>query len=139
MIYNLIVVYSKDLRHVLFCKRKKDPYQGLYNFVGGKKEENETDLEGAYRELFEETHIGKDNIDLVHLMNFDYCLDSTVVQVFVGALKEDQEVYGDENALCWLDHDHDFFDPCVFAGEGNIGHIFEHIRISKERIFGTSV
>ena len=54
---NLIVVFNKDLNKVLFCIRAKEPYKGLYNFVGGKVEENETNDEAAYRELFEETGI----------------------------------------------------------------------------------
>ena len=36
---------------------EKEPYKGMYNFVGGKVEEGETNDEAAYRELFEETGI----------------------------------------------------------------------------------
>ena len=36
---NLIVVFSKDLNKVLFCIRAKEPYKGMYNFVGGKVED----------------------------------------------------------------------------------------------------
>ena len=35
---NLIVVFDKSLNKVLFCIRAKEPYKGLYNFVGGKVE-----------------------------------------------------------------------------------------------------
>ena len=35
---NLIVVFSPNLEKVLFCIRAKEPYKGLYNFVGGKVE-----------------------------------------------------------------------------------------------------
>ena len=44
-----------DLKKVLFCIRAKEPYKGLYNFVGGKVEEDETNDEAAYRELYEKT------------------------------------------------------------------------------------
>ena len=47
---NLIVVFNNDLEKVLFCIRAKEPYKGLYNFVGGKVEDNETNEEAAYRE-----------------------------------------------------------------------------------------
>ena len=50
---NLIVVFNKDLNKGLFCIRSKNLYKGKYNFVGGKVEENETNDEAAYRELFE--------------------------------------------------------------------------------------
>ena len=42
---NLIVVFNNDLEKALFCIRAKEPYKGLYNFVGGKVEENETNDE----------------------------------------------------------------------------------------------
>ena len=39
---NLIVVFNNNLEKVLFCIRAKEPYKGLYNFVGGKVEEDES-------------------------------------------------------------------------------------------------
>lgn len=36
--YNCIIVYNQYKDKLLFCKRRKDPYKGLYNFVGGKIE-----------------------------------------------------------------------------------------------------
>ena len=52
---NVIVVFNKNLDKVLFCIRAKEPYKGLYNFVGGKVEKGESNNSAAYRELFEET------------------------------------------------------------------------------------
>ena len=65
---NLIVVFDADLKKVLFCIRAKEPYKGLYNFVGGKVEENETNDEAAYRELYEETGISNKDIELVIIL-----------------------------------------------------------------------
>ena len=39
---NCIVVFSRNKDAVLFCKRKKEPYAGLLNFVGGKVEADES-------------------------------------------------------------------------------------------------
>ena len=47
--YNLIVVFSADGEKMLMCKRKKDPYKGLKNFVGGKIESGESGENAAYR------------------------------------------------------------------------------------------
>ena len=70
--YNLIVVFNDNLEKSLFCIRAKDPYKGLYNFVGGKVEEGETNDNAAYRELFEETGISNKDIELEHFMDLNY-------------------------------------------------------------------
>ena len=67
---NLIVVFNKNLDKGLFCIRAKQPYKGMYNFVGGKAEEGETKEEAAYRELFEETGISKKDINLDYFMEY---------------------------------------------------------------------
>ncbi|MCI9049230.1 MAG: NUDIX domain-containing protein [Coprobacillus sp.] len=132
--YNLIIVYDKEYKHVLMCLREKEPFLGLYNFVGGKIESNETDQEAAYRELFEETHIYKQNIELKHVHDLFYYLEDMCLQVWVGQIKEDIEVYGDENQLAWINLDENFFDSSRFAGYGNIGHLLYSIDINKEKI-----
>lgn len=40
--YNLIVVFSPDREKMLMCRRIKEPYKGLINFVGGKIEPGES-------------------------------------------------------------------------------------------------
>lgn len=117
------------------CKRKKNPYKGLSNFIGGKIEIGETSEVAAYRELFEETSISKNDTNLIHLMDFTYFLSDCYVQVYVGKLNKDISVSGDENELYWSDLNCDFFDMSKYAGEGNIGHIIEQINLSKDMIF----
>ena len=50
---NLIVVFNKNLTKALFCIRAKEPYKGLYNFVGGKVEENEPNYRQIRKEMRE--------------------------------------------------------------------------------------
>ena len=59
---NCIVVFDKNKEKLLFCKRAKNPYKGLLNFVGGKVEPEENSENAAYRELFEETGISRRDI-----------------------------------------------------------------------------
>lgn len=132
--YNLVAVFSEDCEKMLMCKRLKDPYKGLINMVGGKIEENEEHEAAAYRELFEETGITREQIRLTHLMDFTYHLDNCYVEVYVGRLNCEVTVRGDENTLFWSGLDHDFFDMKEYAGEGNIGHIMEHIKLFKEQL-----
>ena len=86
---NLIVVFNNDLEKVLFGIRAKEPYKGLYNFVGGKIEENETNDEAAYRELFEETGISNKDIELEHFMDLNYFKYENNMQVYYGILKHE--------------------------------------------------
>lgn len=133
--YNLIVVFSPDREKMLMCRRIKEPYKGLINFVGGKIEPGESGFDAAYRELYEETGISRRDIELVHLLDFSYPLDPCYVEVYAGQLKRETEPVGDENPLFWSGLDCDFFDMKQYAGEGNIGHIMEHVKLNADRIF----
>lgn len=130
--FNVIATFDNTGEHILMCKRRKNPYKGLYNLVGGKIESGEDGFSSAYRELKEETGISRNDIILTHLMDFTYHLPSIKVEVYVGRLNKKMSVHGDENDLEWMDLNHNFFDISKFAGEGNIGHIMEHILLSKE-------
>ena len=132
---NVIIVYNKEENKILMCKRAKEPYKGKYNLVGGKLEENEDSLEGAYRELEEETGITKDDTILTYLMNFEYKLLDMQLQVFVGKLNKEKTLVEEVNKLYWMDLNENFFDKEKFAGEGNIGHMLCQVNINKKQIF----
>ena len=120
---NCIVVFNKDKDSVLFCKRKKEPYVGLFNFVGGKVEKGEPLEEAVYRELFEETGIGRKQIRLYRLMDITYYHQKFVLEMYVGKLEEDVNLCEEKNPLLWLPLTEDFANPDRFAGEQNIAHI----------------
>ncbi len=128
--YNLIIVYTPDASRLLMCKRKKDPYKGLANLVGGKIEPGENGFDAAYRELYEETGIAREDILLTHLMDFTYYNQGCYVEVYAGKLLRNVPVIGDENDLYWSDLNHNFFDMSLYAGEGNIGHMLEQVKQS---------
>ena len=132
--YNIIAVYNKECNKVLMCKRRKNPYKGLDNMVGGKIEPDEDGLDAAYRELWEETGIGKEDIKLTHFMDFTYYLYDCYMEVYVGCLNKNVTVAGDENELYWSEIDCDFFDQSKYAGEGNLGHIVTLIEQQKEKV-----
>ncbi|SFT20885.1 NUDIX hydrolase [Paenibacillus sp. BC26] len=129
--YNVLMIYSENEERLLMCKRLKEPYKGLSNLVGGKIEPGESGLEAAYRELAEETGISAEDVSLHHVMDFTYYLQDCYVEVYAGKLKRDVEVAGDENELYWSELHHDFFDMSLYAGEGNIGHMLEQVKMSK--------
>lgn len=132
--FNVIIVYNNQGNKVLMCKRTKEPYKGKFNLVGGKLEENETQLEGAYRELVEETGITKQDITLTHLMNFEYIANNMELEVFVGKLNKDLEVVEEVNKLYWIDKTENFFDFDKYAGEGNIGLMLAQVEMNREKV-----
>ena len=129
---NVIVVFDKDLKQTLMCKRTKEPYKGMYNLVGGKIEKENDDLNEAYRELVEETNITKDDIELTHFMNLTYVKWNKELEVYYGVLNKDVELIEEVNKLEWVDINENFFDMTKYAGEGNIGHIIEEIKIDMK-------
>lgn len=124
--YNLIVVYDEIEENILMCERKKEPYKGKLNLVGGKVEIGEDELESAYRELKEETGITSDDIKITHLMNFQYMVQDKEVQVFIGKLNKKVKLIEEVNKLLWIPKESNFYDLERFAGEGNIWHMIHH-------------
>lgn len=131
---NVVLVFNKEKDKILMCKREKNPYKGLYNLVGGKLEEGENELDGAYRELEEETGITSSDISLKHVMNFEYKLLDMELELFAGKLNKDKELIEEVNKLYWIDANENFFDMNKFAGEGNIGHMLKHIELNFDMI-----
>ena len=126
---NLIVVFNKNLNKVLFCIRAKEPYKGMYNFVGGKVEPGETNDEAAYRELFEETGITSRSIKLDHFMDLNYFKYENNIQVYYGNLEHDVELVEEKNKLEWVDINDELLDTKKIAGNYNIPHIIKQIKV----------
>lgn len=133
--FNVIVVYNNLEDKILMCKREKDPYKGKFNLVGGKVEFKEDELNAAYRELQEETGITKNDIKLTNIMNLQYNMSNMELEVFVGKLSKDVNLVEELNKLYWVDTKENFFDFSKFAGEGNIGHMLEQVKIYKDKLF----
>ena len=127
--YNVIVIFNKDMNKTLMCKRAKEPYMGMYNLVGGKIEKENDGLNEAYRELFEETNISKNDVELKHFMNIEYISFNKLLEVYYGVLNKEVDLVEEVNKLEWVDINDNFFDMTRYAGEGNIGHIIEEIKI----------
>ncbi len=131
--YNVIVIFDKEMNKTLMCKRTKEPYMGMYNLVGGKIEKENDGLNEAYRELVEETNISKDDVELKHFMNIEYVSFNKSLEVYYGILNKEVELIEEVNKLEWVDVNDNFFDMSRYAGEGNIGHIIEEIKIDLNK------
>ena len=127
--FNLIVVFNEDLTKTLFCIRAKEPYKGLYNFVGGKVERNESNDDAAYRELYEETGISTKDIKLDHFMDLNYFKYENNLQVYYGILKHEVTLVEEKNKLEWVAINDELLDNSKFAGNYNIPHIIRQIKV----------
>ena len=127
--FNLIVVFNEDLTETLFCIREKEPYKGLYNFVGGKVEKNESNDNAAYRELFEETGVSNKDIELEHFMDLNYFKYENNLQVYYGILKHEVTLVEEKNKLEWVTINEELLDNSKFAGNYNIPHIIRQIKV----------
>lgn len=116
-----IVVFSKDYKKVLLCKRKgENDYDGVYSFIGGKMENSDKDiLTGLKREKNEE--VGKNfkikiypkfSINLLfHKKSGDYMILPHYLAIYMkGNIKLNQE-YSDYK---WIDKKNlDSFKPII--------------------------
>ena len=127
--FNLIVVFNEYLTKTLFCIRAKEPYKGLYNFVGGKVERNESNDDAAYRELYEETGISTKDIKLDHFMDLNYFKYENNLQVYYGILKHEVTLVEEKNKLEWVTINEELLDNSKFAGNYNIPHIIRQIKV----------
>jgi len=107
---NVIVIFDKDLKKTLMCKRTKEPYMGMYNLVGGKIEKENDGLNEAYRELREETSITNADVELVHFMNLTYIKWNKELEVYYGVLNRSVTLVEEVNKLEWVDINDNFFD-----------------------------
>ncbi|MDR0899513.1 MAG: NUDIX hydrolase [Lactobacillaceae bacterium] len=131
---NLELVFNENLKNILFVKRVKEPFKGLFNLVGGKKEPGESSIDGAYRELFEETGITKENIKLVKLMAFEYPLEDIHMDVYFGRLNKKVTLIEEKNPLSWHSIEDTDFLGNEFAGDGNIYHMVKEAQYYLDRL-----
>ena len=62
-------------------------------------------------------------------MNIEYVSMNKVLEVYFGILNKEVKLIEEVNKLEWVSIEDNFFDMKKYAGEGNIGHIIEEIKI----------
>lgn len=132
--YNLVLVLDELEKNVLTIYRTKSPYKGLYNFPGGKVDLGEVFLKSAYRELEEETGITKRDIKLVPFIDFVWHPSDMKMKVFIGKLNKSVDLKEELHPLSWHSIDSDFFDMNKYAGEGNLGHMIQIYKLTRQQI-----
>ena len=65
-------------------------------------------------------------------MNLTYTKWDKELEVYYGILKNEVELIEEVNRLEWVSINDNFFDMSKYAGEGNIGHMIQEIKIDLE-------
>jgi len=90
----------------------------------------EHDFREACRELSEETGITRKDISIKRLMDFRYYTSDAELQVYAGRLNKEVKLTVEKHPLEWLWLKYEnFFNLDKFAGEGNIGHMLEQVKL----------
>lgn len=101
----LTLVFNKQCDKVLMCWHKK---QNAWNFIGGNLREGESSLDASYRELFEETGIGRNDVTLMFVReemvrcNHAIFNESWNMYITYAILDHDVELKPEKNELEWL-------------------------------------
>ena len=75
---------------ILMINRNKSPFMGMWNGVGGHKEENETPLMCAIREIKEESGIDVKDATLISISTWNY--DDDLIYAYVASLPDDFDI-----------------------------------------------
>ena len=82
--------FLKKDNKILMINRNKAPFMGMWNALGGHKEDNESEEQCAIREIYEESKIKVDNVSLISISSWNY--DDDVIYVYVTNLNDDFDV-----------------------------------------------
>ena len=75
---------------ILLINRNKSPFMGMWNALGGHKEENETAKQCAVREIFEESNIKVNDAKLISVSTWNY--DDDEIYVYVSEVDKDFDI-----------------------------------------------
>ena len=82
--------FVKKGEKILMINRNKYPFMGMWNALGGHKEENESALECAIREIKEESNVDVDNATLISISTWNY--DDDEIYVYVSELSDSFDI-----------------------------------------------
>lgn len=119
-----ICILFKSKENILLIRKNKTIYKGLLNGIGGKIEPNETPIEGAKREIFEETGMSNiKNLTWLGTLILPYdCkteqYQETELHFYTGIITEPWQQQPNEEALEL--HNINKLKPSQLAGNGNL-------------------
>lgn len=115
-----IVVFDKELKHVLTCK---DPVDKKIMPVAGDIYDDEIAYDAAYRVIYESCGIPADEIILNSLCSLTDRLNDITTEAWYGILNDDYGIACGDNIPFWYDLQDGIDMPC-FDGDENAKYIY---------------
>lgn len=82
--------FVKYQNKILMINRIKSPFMGMWNALGGHKEESESVDSCAVREIYEESGIKVDNVELYSVSTWNY--DDDEIYVYLSTLDDKYDI-----------------------------------------------
>lgn len=124
-------VLVKDGRVLLIQRPDNDEFEGgKWAFPGGKVMQGETTLEGAVRELQEETGI---EAELTHIGEYSND-DESLSHYFIGEVSVDPQITEEAQAFKWVTKEEALTLPLILDSQLRYSEIIEMAMKSEERI-----
>ena len=100
--------FVKYQNKILMINRKKPPFMGMWNALGGHQEAGESVLECAKREIYEESGIVVNDAELYSISTWNY--DDDLIYVYLSTLDDCFDIgkypyQSDEGIINFLDID----------------------------------
>lgn len=100
-IHVVAAIIKKD-HQIVIAKRNKGEFKDLWEFPGGKVEENESNEVALIREIKEELHISITDLKHFHTVHYDYPNFHLIMDCYLCTSKDEQFILNDHSELKWI-------------------------------------
>ena len=99
----VVAAIIKRNNQILIAKRSSGDYAGLWEFPGGKIENNETSKNALIREIKEELEIDINIYEYLTCVEYDYPKFHLSMECFICSLNNNTIQLHDHSAIKWID------------------------------------
>lgn len=99
----VVAAILKKEDKILIAQRNKGQFDGMFEFLGGKIEENETHEETLKREMMEEIEIEIEGLEFFMKVNYQYPDFRLLMNCYECSIKQGDIKLHDHRSVEWID------------------------------------